>query len=450
MPSVHSNLQPRGSFGAAAAQSGLQVLTSSSAVTTEKAENGSGSNASAKKAARPKVTPGFLLTAKAGGKGTKRLKDLAGKPLGKLTTAAIPKSPVKKNLMLPNPTSPTATSQPNKRVQVESPAREALGARVNAVLNPDANSFSPSSPMTGTSLSYATAAKKQFSPNSFSSEDTMDKVISAGGRTKAEVKPEADDSSDDTESVITKEKFLELRNKARLSRSGLLDDSDGTRTTATPPKHQDAGRDETIVEDASDEDVARPDPSRSDVRKETAPVHDDKMSLSDPELSDWEDVDDDATAPIGDEVIKPPQSAKNSGQKLPTSQPTITTMFSKQQQQSRATKLESANTRRATVKPGDYEFRMDDAMTSILSSSLEEVANLLCQKHRETLNFASHPSESPFELNYHVNDNEMWVVNKSAVGIMKLPEALWAEQFEGESEFNKIDGAEPESPQPDD
>ena len=150
---------------------------------------------------------------------------------------------------------------------------------------------------------------------------------------KAEVKPESDDSSDDTESVITKEKYLELKNKARLSRSGLLDNSDDTRTTANPAK-----RDEIVVEDASDEDASRPCPPRPGNGNETAPTQDDNMSLSDPELSDWEDVEDNDTAPFGSEASKPPTSANNSGSKPPKSQPTIKTMFSKQQQQNKATK----------------------------------------------------------------------------------------------------------------
>eukprot|EP00956_Cyclotella_meneghiniana_P006836 scaffold9202_cov42-Cyclotella_meneghiniana.AAC.2 len=39
----------------------------------------------------------------------------------------------------------------------------------------------------------------------------------------------------------------------------------------------------------------------------------------------------------------------------------------------------------------------------------------------------------------------MWVVNKDNVGVLKVPEELWVEKFEGESEFDKID-EDPPSP----
>ena len=101
----------------------------------------------------------------------------------------IPKSPVKKNLIIPNPSSPKLTGNSNKRVQVASPARE-------SILNPEAATYSPSSPLARNALSFAkAAAKKQFSPMSDSTEDTMDKVSKDGMTAN-------DEDSDETESVI--------------------------------------------------------------------------------------------------------------------------------------------------------------------------------------------------------------------------------------------------------
>ena len=193
MPSPNSasfSLLPRGS---ASSSPGFANPTIKLVVTAEKVTQSAVDKNGA--AAIKKATPGFLTSSASkilklgGGKGHKRFKNGMGQPSGDRKGGSTPKSPIKKNLIIPNPNSPKAVGNSNKRVQVASPMRD-------STLNPDASSYSPSSPFIRNALSFAkVAATKQFSPTmSDSTEDTMDKVIKNGMSAAAE-------DSDETESI---------------------------------------------------------------------------------------------------------------------------------------------------------------------------------------------------------------------------------------------------------
>lgn len=79
-------------------------------------------------------------------------------------------------------------------------------------------SNSPHSPLPKHALSYSKVVKK-FSPNSYSSEDTMDRIIA-----KKTDEPE-DDDTDSTESAVIKERLLKQRQLNKQKKEIVIDDS---------------------------------------------------------------------------------------------------------------------------------------------------------------------------------------------------------------------------------
>ena len=77
------------------------------------------------------------------------------------------------------------------------------------------------------------------------------------------------------------------------------------------------------------------------------------------------------------------------------------------------------------MKVDNYHFDSDDHITALLEDIHQEIAVLLCKAYEVANSFSLHPREGPFQVNYHVNDNEMWVVNKDNVGVLKAPDELW-------------------------
>eukprot|EP00956_Cyclotella_meneghiniana_P006837 scaffold9202_cov42-Cyclotella_meneghiniana.AAC.3 len=134
----------------------------------------------------------------------KKMKTVLGKPSGNATPSGQPKSPIKKDLLLPDPSSPTNLSSSNKRVQVASPTVETPRPSSSSGLNSNAMSYSPTPPLPKHALSYSKVVQK-FSPNSYSSEDTMDRIIA-----KKTDEPEDDnnttESTDDHKTAATDEK----------------------------------------------------------------------------------------------------------------------------------------------------------------------------------------------------------------------------------------------------
>eukprot|EP00956_Cyclotella_meneghiniana_P028469 scaffold66272_cov20-Cyclotella_meneghiniana.AAC.1 len=205
-----------------------------------------------------------------------------GQPSGDMKGGSTPKSPIKKNLIIPNPNSPKAVGNSNKRVQVASPSRDSN-------LNPDASRYSPGSPLMRNALSFAkVAATKQFSPMSDSTEDTMDKVIKNGPSFAAE-------DSDETESIAVER---QPKRFVRESTGGFFSDS-STGTIATLV----SAKEEVVVEDASDEDVTRPDPPvNSSPRVGQLSVKNSTMDNDQPD--EWEDVAEDESNAVAKAMEK--------------------------------------------------------------------------------------------------------------------------------------------------
>eukprot|EP00956_Cyclotella_meneghiniana_P002861 scaffold3390_cov61-Cyclotella_meneghiniana.AAC.12 len=100
----------------------------------------------------------------AAAKMNKKMKTVLGKPSGKAAPSGQPKSPIKKDLLLPDPSSPTNVSSSNKRVQVASPTAETPRPSSPSGPNSNAMSNSPHSPLPKHALSSSKVVKK-FSPN---------------------------------------------------------------------------------------------------------------------------------------------------------------------------------------------------------------------------------------------------------------------------------------------
>eukprot|EP00956_Cyclotella_meneghiniana_P007316 scaffold9944_cov52-Cyclotella_meneghiniana.AAC.4 len=415
MPSPNSasfSLLPRGS---ASSSPGLANPTIKPVVTAEKVTQSAVDNGTA---AIKKATPGFLASSASkilksgGGKGHKRFKNGMGHPSGGIKGASTPKSPIKKNLIIPNPNSPKVVGNSNKRVQVASPTRD-------TALNPDASIYSPSSPLSRNALSFAkVAATKQFSPMSDSTEDTMDRVVKNG------VTAAAVDSDDETESIVIEKKPKRF---VRESTGGIFSDSStGTTTTAF-------AKEEVEVEDASDEDVTRPDPSVNSSPCVEQPCVE-NSTLDNDHSGEWEDVaEEDSNA--GTKAAKKKPSPKKS-------QANIKSMFQKQQQQKKDQQRVQSND--ATVS--DYKFNMEDPITSAMDEALALVATLLYDAYAETSSFAVHPSQGPFTVGFHSEENEMWAYSGEGIPLIKLPDEMWMGHFQDdneECELNKIDESPP-------
>eukprot|EP00956_Cyclotella_meneghiniana_P019092 scaffold32434_cov39-Cyclotella_meneghiniana.AAC.1 len=266
-------------------------------------------------------------------------------------------------------------------------------------------SNSPHSPLPKHALSYSKVVKK-FSPNSYSSEDTMDRIIA-----KKTDEPE-DDDTDSTESAVIKERLIKQRQLNKQKKEIVIDDSSVESLT---PSVDQAGTDDHNTAAVEEEDDA----------------------------SAWESVEEEhhksADAVDASSAPSPAQETKKSTSK---NQQSIKNLFQKQHQLNKASKPVSAPTQ---VKVDNYHFDPDDHITALLEDIHQEIAVLLCKAYEVANSFSLHPREGPFQVNYHVNDNEMWVVNKDNVGVLKVPDELWVEKFEGESEFDKID-EDPPSP----
>ena len=318
---------------------------------------------------------------------TKKMKTGLGKPSGKTNSSGQPKSPIKKDLLLPNPSSPTNVSSSNKRVQVASPTVETPRPNSPSGLNSNTMSESPNSPLQKHALSYSKVFKK-FSPNSYSSEDTMDRIIAK------KTEESEDDDTDSTESAVIKERIIKQRQLIQQSKEVVIDDSSAESFT---PSVEQAG---TNVYNTAAADV-----------KDDA--------------SDWESVEEDnrksAETANSSGAPSPAQETKKSTSK---SQLSIKSLFQKQHQLNKASKPVSMPKQ---VKVENYHFDPDDHITALLEDIHQEIALLLCKAYEVANSFSLHPREGPFQVNYHVNDNEMWVVNKDNVGVLKVPDELWVE-----------------------
>eukprot|EP00956_Cyclotella_meneghiniana_P007924 scaffold10518_cov43-Cyclotella_meneghiniana.AAC.6 len=222
-----------------------------------------------------------------------------------------------------------------------------------------------------------------------------------------------DDDTDSTESAVIKERIIKQRQLIQQSKEVVIDDSSAESLT---PLVEQAG---TNVYNTAAVDV-----------KDDA--------------SDWESVEEDnrksAETANSSGAPSPAQETKKSTSK---SQLSIKSLFQKQHQLNKASKPVSTPKQR---KVENYHFDPDDHITALLEDIHQEIALLLCKAYEVANSFSLHPREGPFQvINYHVNDNEMWVVNKDNVGVLKVPDELWVEKFEGESEFDKID-EDPSSP----
>ena len=414
MPSPNSasfSLLPRGS---ASSSPGFANPTIKPVVTAEKVTQSAVDNGTA---TIKKATPGFLASSASkilksgGGQGYKRFKDGMGRPSGGTKGVSAPKSPIKKNLIIPNPNSPKAVGSSNKRVQVASPTRD-------TALNPDASVYSPSSPLSRNALSFAkVAATKQFSPMSDSTEDTMDRVVKNGMTNVAE-------DSDETESIAI---ARQPKRFVRESTGGVFSDA-STGTTATA-----FAKEEVQVEEASDEDVTRPDPPVNSSPRVGQPSVK-NSTLDNDQADEWEDVPEDESNAVAKAMEKKPSPKKN--------QANIKSMFQKQQRQQQDQRRVQAK----AVTVSDYKFNMEDPITSAMDEALVPVATLLYDAYAETSSFTVHPSQGPYTVGFHSEENEMWVYNGVNTPLIKVPDELWMEQFqddEEECELNKIDDSEP-------
>eukprot|EP00956_Cyclotella_meneghiniana_P007745 scaffold10339_cov41-Cyclotella_meneghiniana.AAC.1 len=140
-----------------------------------------------------------------------------------------------------------------------------------------------------------------------STEDTMDKVIKNGPSFAAE-------DSDETESIAVER---QPKRFVRESTGGVFSESStGTIATLVSAKEE--------VEDASDEDVTRPDPPVNSSPCVGQPSV--KNSTMDNDQSDeWEDVAEDESNAVAKAMEKKPSPKKN--------QANIKSMFQKQQRQ---------------------------------------------------------------------------------------------------------------------
>eukprot|EP00956_Cyclotella_meneghiniana_P023577 scaffold46160_cov42-Cyclotella_meneghiniana.AAC.2 len=88
---------------------------------------------------------------------------------------------------------------------------------------------------------------------------------------------------------------------------------------------------------------------------------------------------------------------------------------------------------------------MEDPITSAMDEALALVATLLYDAHAETSSFTIHPSQGPFTVGFHSEENEMWVYSGEGTPLIKVPDEMWMEQFQDdeECELNKIDESTP-------
>eukprot|EP00956_Cyclotella_meneghiniana_P039084 scaffold165393_cov50-Cyclotella_meneghiniana.AAC.1 len=163
-----------------------------------------------------------------------------------------------------------------------------------------------------------------------------------------------DEDSDETASVLFKR--TKPKQVIHESTGGIFSDaSTGTAATAL-------SKEEVTVEDASDEDVLRPNPPSTSSSRDKQVDEADLPTNQDPS-DDWEDVPEEEVPVISS--VKAAAAKKLSPKK---NQATIKSMFQRQKKQQQDQQRGQSNG--DAVAAGDYKFNLEDPITAVMDEAL--------------------------------------------------------------------------------